>query len=120
MTESNENAVFVSGIFNVLHPGHVRLLGLIKKSFDRLVALVPLNRMAGDVDFMDQNGEWGAIQISRWVDRLFNTRNSITKRIRCGCLAVVVVGVSTFFGKTDGLRESAHPRLTSSLALTIA
>ena len=39
--------VFVSGTFNVLHPGHLRLLKFAKANGDRLVVGVLTDRVAG-------------------------------------------------------------------------
>ena len=39
--------VFVSGTFNVLHPGHLRLLKFAKDSGERLVVGVLSDRVAG-------------------------------------------------------------------------
>ena len=39
--------VFVSGTFNVLHPGHLRLLKFAKDSGERLIVGVLSDRVAG-------------------------------------------------------------------------
>ncbi len=40
--------VFVSGSFNVLHPGHLRLLRFAKESGGRLIVGVQSDRIAGN------------------------------------------------------------------------
>jgi len=40
--------VFVSGHFNVLHPGHLRLLRFAKEYGDRLIVAVQSDRIAGN------------------------------------------------------------------------
>ncbi|MFM7615722.1 MAG: adenylyltransferase/cytidyltransferase family protein [Synechococcales cyanobacterium] len=43
----SSKTVFVSGNFNVLHPGHLRLLRFAKECGDRLIVAVQSDRMAG-------------------------------------------------------------------------
>ncbi len=46
--------VFVSGNFNVLHPGHLRLLRFAKECGDFLVAGVQDDALAGDLALMSE------------------------------------------------------------------
>ncbi|MBU6346149.1 MAG: adenylyltransferase/cytidyltransferase family protein [Cyanobacteria bacterium REEB494] len=43
----SHRTVFVSGNFNILHPGHLRLLRFAKECGDRLIVAVQSDRMAG-------------------------------------------------------------------------
>ena len=47
MTMGNPTTVFASGHFNVLHPGHLRLLRFAKEIGGHLVVAVESDRIAG-------------------------------------------------------------------------
>ena len=42
-----KNTVLVSGNFNILHPGHLRLLRFAKECGNRLIVAVESDRIAG-------------------------------------------------------------------------
>lgn len=63
--------VFVSGHFNVLHPGHVRLLRFAKECGDRLVVAVESDRVAGVAAHVPEQLRLEGIQSNIWVDEAF-------------------------------------------------
>lgn len=73
--------VFVSGIFNVLHPGHVRLLRFASELGDRLVVGVLPDGLAGDVVTVSEASRLEAIQSLRMVDESFIIHDSVTGAI---------------------------------------
>jgi rfaE bifunctional protein kinase chain/domain len=63
--------VFVSGHFNVLHPGHVRLLRFAKECGSRLVVAVESDRIAGIAAHVPEQLRLEGIQSNIWVDEAF-------------------------------------------------
>lgn len=63
--------VFVSGHFNVLHPGHVRLLRFAKECGDHLVVAVESDRIAGIAAHVPEQLRLEGIQSNVWVDDVF-------------------------------------------------
>ena len=63
--------VFVSGSFNVLHPGHLRLLRFAKESGDRLIVAVQSDRLAGNVAHVHEHLRLEGVQSIAWVDEAF-------------------------------------------------
>jgi len=63
--------VFVSGHFNVLHPGHVRLLRFAKECGDHLTVAVESDRIAGIAAHVPEQLRLEGIQSNSWVDEAF-------------------------------------------------
>ena len=63
--------VFVSGSFNVLHPGHLRLLRFAKQCGDRLIVAVQSDRLAGNAAHVHEHLRLEAMQSISWVDETF-------------------------------------------------
>jgi rfaE bifunctional protein kinase chain/domain len=63
--------VFVSGHFNVLHPGHLRLLRFAKQYGDRLMVAIESDRIAGDAAHVPEQMRLEGIQSNSWVDEAF-------------------------------------------------
>ena len=63
--------VFVSGHFNVLHPGHLRLLRFAKECGSRLVVGVESDRIAGDAAHVLEKLRLEGVQSISWVDEAF-------------------------------------------------
>ena len=60
--------VFVSGHFNVLHPGHLRLLRFAKESGDRLIVAVESDRVAGSAAHVLEKFRVEGVKCNSWVD----------------------------------------------------
>lgn len=63
--------VLVSGHFNVLHPGHVRLLRFAKECGDRLVVAVESDRIAAEAAHVHEQLRLEGVQSNIWVDEAF-------------------------------------------------
>jgi rfaE bifunctional protein kinase chain/domain len=70
-TALKRKTVFVSGHFNVLHPGHVRLLRFAKECGDRLVVAVESDRIAGIAAHVPEQLRLEGIHSNVWVDEAF-------------------------------------------------
>ncbi|PLZ01913.1 ADP-heptose synthase [Burkholderia sp. WAC0059] len=73
-----QKIVFVSGHFNVLHPGHVRLLRFAKECGDRLVVAVESDRIAGAAAHVPEQLRLEGIQSNVWVDEAFLMDEPVT------------------------------------------
>ncbi len=62
------DVVFVSGNFNILHPGHLRLLQFAKECGDYLVVAVSSNRIAGRAAILDEALRLEAVRSNTSVD----------------------------------------------------
>lgn len=67
----SEKTVFVSGNFNVLHPGHLRLLRFARECGDRLVVAVTSDRMAGNAAHVPEMMRLESVQSISQVDEAF-------------------------------------------------
>lgn len=68
---AQRKTVFVSGHFNVLHPGHVRLLRFAKECGERLLVAVESDRVAGVAAHVPEQLRLEGIQSNSWVDEAF-------------------------------------------------
>jgi len=62
---------FVSGNFNILHPGHLRLLRYAYDLGDQLVVGVYSDRLAGEHAFIAEHDRLTAVGSIAWVDNAF-------------------------------------------------
>jgi rfaE bifunctional protein kinase chain/domain len=67
----NEKIIFVSGHFNVLHPGHLRLLRFAKEYGGKLIVAVESDRIAGDAAYVSQDLRLEGIQSNSLVNEAF-------------------------------------------------
>jgi len=63
--------VFVSGNFNIVHPGHLRLLRTAKEYGDHLIVAVQSDRMAGVAAHLPENLRLDGVQSQGIVDEAF-------------------------------------------------
>lgn len=63
--------VFVSGHFNVLHPGHLRLLRFAKEYGGRLIVAVESDRQAAGAAHVPEHLRLEGVQSNSWVDEAF-------------------------------------------------
>ena len=63
--------VFVSGHFNILHPGHLRLLRSAKEYGDRLIVAVESDRMAGVAAHLPEKLRLDGVQSHSLIDEAF-------------------------------------------------
>lgn len=76
-----DGTVFVSGIFNILHPGHVRLLRFASELGNRLVVGVLSDAIAGDAATLPESQRLEALSSLRMVDESFIVKDSVTATI---------------------------------------
>ena len=68
---TKHRSVFVAGIFNVLHPGHIRLLKFAKECGDKLIVGVISDTLAGDGAHVAQDFRLEAVKMNALVDEVF-------------------------------------------------
>ena len=73
--------IFVSGCFNVLHPGHLRLLRFAKECGDRLIVAVQSDRLAADEAHVHEHLRLEGVQSISWVDEAFIFNEPLTDLI---------------------------------------
>jgi rfaE bifunctional protein kinase chain/domain len=81
---------FVSGNFNILHPGHLRLLRFAKECGDFLIVALLDNHSPGS--FVDEGLRLEGIQAIAWVDHAFILREPLISFLEKLKPAVVVKG----------------------------
>lgn len=73
--------VLVSGAFNVLHPGHLRLLRFAKECGARLVVAVNSDRIAANSAHVPEQLRLEGLQSVSWVDEAFIADEPVTSVI---------------------------------------
>lgn len=92
LTSVSPKTVFVSGHFNVLHPGHLRLLRFAKECGGRLLVGVESDQIAGASAHVKEHLRLEGVQSIAWVDDAFLIDTSISEVIRRIKPDVVVKG----------------------------
>lgn len=72
----------VYGNFNILHPGHLRLLKFAKESADYLIVAVNSNKLTSDPNFFDEKIRLESIQATSFVDEAFILNEDILDYIK--------------------------------------
>jgi len=67
----HHKTALVSGHFNVLHPGHLRLLRFAKEVVDRLIVVVESDRLAGKAAHVPEELRLEGVQSNSYVDEAF-------------------------------------------------
>ncbi len=67
----NNKTVMVSGNFNILHPGHLRLLRFARECGARLIVGVNSDRLAGKGAHIPESLRLEGVQSYGWVDEAF-------------------------------------------------
>jgi len=88
----NNDLVMVTGIFNVLHPGHLRLFKFAKSRGQRLVVGVLSDDLAGHAAYVPESLRLEALNTNQLIDEVFIVKNSIAAEIRLRKPAFVVKG----------------------------
>lgn len=79
--ELGAKIILVSGHFNVLHPGHMRLLRFAKECGGKLVVAVESDRIAGSAAHVPEALRLEGIRSNSWVDEAFIFDESISSLI---------------------------------------
>jgi rfaE bifunctional protein kinase chain/domain len=77
----NVRTVFVSGNFNVLHPGHLRLLRFAKEYGAHLTVGVVSDRLAGSAAHVPEQMRLEGVQSNSWVDEAFIIDEPVSEAI---------------------------------------
>ena len=81
----SNKTIFVSGNFNVLHPGHLRLLRFAKECGSKLIVAVHSDRLAGNAAHVPEQLRLEGVQSNSWVDQAFildESVNAVIEKIR--------------------------------------
>lgn len=73
--------VFISGNFNVIHSGHLRVLRFAKKFGGNLIVGVLNDKLAGKGAFIPEKKRLEGIRSNTFVDKAFILKNSVQKEI---------------------------------------
>jgi rfaE bifunctional protein kinase chain/domain len=84
--------VFVSGNFNILHPGHLRLLRFARECGDFLVAAVQDDELAGEAALISEALRLEGLRSNSWVDYAFILRHRPEEFIGALKPSIVVKG----------------------------
>jgi rfaE bifunctional protein kinase chain/domain len=76
-----KGVVLVVGAFNVLHPGHIRLLRFAKECGDKLIVAVLSDRIAANAAYVPQKLRLDVIQSNAWVDESLIIDEPVTELI---------------------------------------
>lgn len=74
----NKGKVLVAGAFNVLHPGHIRLLRFAKECGDKLIVAVHSDRVAANAAHVPEQLRLEGILSNAWVDEAFIMDEPVT------------------------------------------
>jgi len=113
----SSRTVFVSGHFNVLHPGHLRLLRFAKEYGGRLVVAVLSDRIAGTAAHVPEQLRLEGIQSNTWVDEAFITHEpvaSVIERLRPDFVVKGKEHESLFNPESEALAQYGGKLLFSS------
>ncbi|MEO8172131.1 MAG: PfkB family carbohydrate kinase [Sediminibacterium sp.] len=80
-----KKVVFVSGHFNILHPGHLRLFRFAKELGHKLVVGVESDEMAGRAAYINENLRLESVKSISWIDESFvinEPLNSLLERLK--------------------------------------
>ena len=114
-------SVLVAGAFNVIHPGHMRLLRFAKESGDRLIVAVQSDRSAAKAAYVPESDRLEGVKSNKCVDECFITDESIMEVIERIRPDIVVKGKEHEFGANSEreLVEGYGGRLVFSSGETI-
>jgi rfaE bifunctional protein kinase chain/domain len=84
--------VLVTGIFNVFHPGHVRLLKFAKNCGDKLIVGLLSDKLAGKGSFVSLNYRLENLKNNSIIDEVYTIDKSIKQFIKKFKPSVVVKG----------------------------
>jgi rfaE bifunctional protein kinase chain/domain len=99
-----QRVVFVSGNFNVLHPGHVRLLRFAKECGDRLLVGVLSDRITGPASHVPEHLRLEGVKSNLWVDEAFIVDEPVEQIVRRVLPDIVVKGKEHEHGPNPELK----------------
>jgi len=81
MSTVKQKITFVSGNFNILHPGHLRLIKFAKELGNKLVVGVISDKIAGKLALVPQRLRLESVKSLSWVDQAFIIEDSIEETL---------------------------------------
>lgn len=78
----NKDIIFIYGNFNIVHPGHLRLLRFAKSLNGELHVGVASDKIAADEAHVPEKLRLEALKTNNWVDKAFIYKDPITKVIK--------------------------------------
>jgi rfaE bifunctional protein kinase chain/domain len=81
MNKNKKKTVLVTGNFNVLHPGHLRLLRFAKERGEILIVAVESDRIAGNSAHVPEKLRFEGVESNGWVDKALLYDESIESLI---------------------------------------
>jgi len=73
--------IFISGNFNILHPGHLRLLRFASELGDKLIVGVTSDKQGGDKVLVPEDLRLEGLKANVWVDEAFVMDKHVTETI---------------------------------------
>lgn len=89
---SNKKKVLVSGNFNILHPGHLRLLRFAKECGDHLIVAVNSDKISGKNAHIPERLRLEGVKSNSWVDEAILINEPIEKVVKRIKPEIVVKG----------------------------
>ena len=68
--DKNKNKIFVSGFFNTLHPGHIRLLKFAKSLGNELVVGIISKKIISDKNYNSDNSRIETLKSINFIDQV--------------------------------------------------
>jgi rfaE bifunctional protein kinase chain/domain len=74
--------ILISGNFNILHPGHLRLFKFAKKLGNQLYVGIFSDKIAGDEAYIKENLRYEALSANKMIDKVFLIKKDISYYIK--------------------------------------
>ena len=103
--KQTKKTVLVSGNFNVIHPGHLRLLRFAKEQGSYLIVAVQSDKIAGKAAHVPEILRLEGVNSNNWVDEAILLDEPIADFIKRMCPDIVVKGKE--YQDRDNLEEEA-------------
>ncbi|MGA1933313.1 PfkB family carbohydrate kinase [Arcobacter sp. YIC-464] len=87
-----KKTALVYGNFNILHPGHLRLLKFAKESSDYLIVAVNSDNLTKDLELLDEKTRLDSIKATSYVDEAFILDEDIINYIKRVKPSIIVKG----------------------------
>jgi len=87
-----QKITFVSGNFNILHPGHLRLIRFAKELGNKLIVGVYSDKIAGSLALLPQDLRLETIKSISWIDDAFIIDSSLVEIIEHNKPDIIVKG----------------------------
>lgn len=82
MSILKQKTTFISGNFNILHPGHLRLIKFAKELGNKLIVGVISDKLAGDLALIPEKLRLESVKSLNWVDEAFIIYDSIEETLK--------------------------------------